>query len=149
MTIKCKRLITEAVIPDRAHPGDAGLDLWSTRSILLGAAETKVMETGLALSIPGGYFGMIRDLSWMATRGIHVMGGIIDSGYRGEIKIILHNTNPSGSARIDSGTAVAQLLILPVPDVEIVEVEELSKTERGLKGFGGSDRKELRKCLNK
>jgi len=136
-----QRLRDDAVIPERAYEGDAGLDLAACERVELGPGERAVVGTGLAVAIPEGYAGFVQPRSGLADRhGISIVNspGLIDSGYRGEIKVILINTDPSTPFVVDRGMRIAQLVVLPVPGLELVETDELPETERGVRGYGSS-----------
>jgi dUTP pyrophosphatase len=136
-----QRLREDAVIPDRAYEGDAGLDLAACDRVELGPGERAVIGTGLAVAIPEGYAGFVQPRSGLADRhGISIVNspGLIDSGYRGEIKVILLNTDASTPFVVDPGMRIAQLVILPVPELELMETDELPATERGVRGYGSS-----------
>jgi dUTP pyrophosphatase len=135
------RLHAEARLPGRAYSGDAGLDLAACERVELGPGERAVVPTGLAVAIPEGYAGFVQPRSGLAARrGISVVNspGLIDSGYRGEIHVVLLNTDPEYTFVAEPGERIAQLVVLPVPEVEPVEVDELPATERGVRGFGSS-----------
>ena len=131
----------DAVVPARAYAGDAGLDLAATERIELGPGERAVVPTGLAVAIPEGYAGFVQPRSGLASRhGITIVNtpGLVDSGYRGELMVVLHNTDRTESFVVEAGMRIAQLVVLPIPEVELVEVEELPPSERGERGFGSS-----------
>lgn len=128
-------------VPAYQHDGDAGLDLCSTANVMVPPGERKVVGTGIAVVIPEGFVGLTTPRSGLAAQhGLSIVNtpGVIDSGYRGEIKLILVNHDPSASVRISRGDRVAQLLVVPVEVVEIVEVDELPDSERGQGGFGST-----------
>ena len=136
-----QRLREEAVFPARAYAGDAGLDLAAYERAELGPGERLVVGTGLAVAIPDGYAGFVQPRSGLAARhGISVVNapGLIDSGYRGEVRVVLLNTDRSEPFVIEPGMRIAQLVVLPVPALELVEVDELPESERGVRGFGSS-----------
>jgi dUTP pyrophosphatase len=136
-----QRLREEAVVPARAYAGDAGLDLAACERAELGPGERLVVGTGLAVAIPDGYAGFVQPRSGLAARhGISVVNapGLIDSGYRGEVHVVLLNTDRSEPFVIEPGMRIAQLVVLPVPALELVEVDELPESERGIRGFGSS-----------
>jgi dUTP pyrophosphatase len=136
-----RRLRDDAVVPSRAYAGDAGLDLSACERVELGAGERAVVGTGLAVAIPEGYAGFVQPRSGLAAKhGITIVNtpGLVDSGYRGELKIILLNTDPHETFVVEQGMRIAQLVVLEVPGVDPVEVEELPDTERGVRGFGSS-----------
>jgi dUTP pyrophosphatase len=131
------RLSSEATLPTRAHPNDAGLDLYSLEDVLLEPGKGKVTKTGIAIALPSGYVGLVADRSSLAKRGIKTAGGVIDEGYRGEIHIVLWNISVDPIS-LRKGERIAQLLILPVITPAVVEVKSLDETLRGEKGFGSS-----------
>jgi dUTP pyrophosphatase len=136
-----QRLREEAVVPARAYAGDAGLDLAACERAELGPGERAVVGTGLAVAIPNGYAGFVQPRSGLAARhGISVVNapGLIDSGYRGEVRVVLLNTDRAEAFVIEPGMRIAQLVVLPVPALELVEVDELPESERGVRGFGSS-----------
>jgi dUTP pyrophosphatase len=136
-----RRLREDAVLPDRAYSGDAGLDLAACERHELGPGERAVVSTGLAVAIPEGFAGFVQPRSGLAAgHGISVVNapGLIDSGYRGEIRVVLLNTDRSERFVVEPGMRVAQLVVLPLPELELAEVEELPESERGVRGFGSS-----------
>lgn len=135
------RLHEDAALPDRAYPGDAGLDLAALEQAVLGPGERATVGTGLAVAVPEGYAGFVQPRSGLAARhGITVVNapGLIDSGYRGELRVVLLNTDRSESFTVEAGMRIAQLVVLKVPDVELLEVDELPESVRGARGFGSS-----------
>jgi dUTP pyrophosphatase len=135
------RLHEDAALPDRAYPGDAGLDLAALERAVLGPGERATVGTGLAVAVPDGYAGFVQPRSGLAARhGITVVNapGLIDSGYRGELRVVLLNTDRSESFTVEAGMRIAQLVVLQVPDVELLEVDELPESVRGARGFGSS-----------
>ncbi|HEY2219551.1 MAG TPA: dUTP diphosphatase [Gaiellaceae bacterium] len=136
-----RRLHPEAVLPSRAYTGDAGVDLAACERLELGPGERALVPTGLAVAIPEGYAGYVQPRSGLAAKhGISIVNtpGLVDSGYRGELKINLLNTDRREPFVVEPGMRIAQLVILPVPEVELVEVDELPESERGVRGFGSS-----------
>jgi dUTP pyrophosphatase len=136
-----QRLRDDAVVPQRAYAGDAGLDLSACERVELGPGERALVGTGLAVAIPDGYAGFVQPRSGLAAKhGITIVNtpGLVDSGYRGELKVILHNTDPRETFVVEPGMRIAQLVVLPVPGVDPVVVDELPSTERGERGFGSS-----------
>jgi dUTP pyrophosphatase len=128
-------------VPERAYAGDAGLDLASCERVELGPGERALVPTGLAVAIPDGYAGFVQPRSGLALRhGISIVNtpGLIDSGYRGELRVTLLNTDTREAFTVEPGMRIAQLLIVPIPEVELVEVDELPASERGARGFGSS-----------
>ena len=138
-----KRLDGDLPLPRYAHPGDAGLDLHSADAITLGPHERGVVSTGLAVAIPDGYVGLVTPRSGTAVRsGLSMVNtpGVVDSGYRGEVRIVLINLDPSHPIEIARGDRVAQLVIVPVASVDVREVDTLPESVRGEGGFGSSGR---------
>ncbi len=136
-----QRLREDAVVPVRAYPGDAGLDLAACERVELGPGERAVVGTGLAVAVPEGHAGFVQPRSGLASRhGISVVNapGLIDSGYRGEVRVVLLNTDRREAFVVEPGMRIAQLVVLPVPTLELVETEELPESERGVRGFGSS-----------
>ena len=135
------RLREDAVVPERAYAGDAGLDLAACERVELGPGQRALVGTGLAVAIPEGYAGFVQPRSGLAARhGLSVVNspGLVDSGYRGELRVVLLNTDSTEPFVVEPGMRIAQLVVLPVPEVELVEVEELPRSERGVRGFGSS-----------
>jgi dUTP diphosphatase len=139
--VHVRRLREEAVVPGRAYPGDAGFDLVACERCRLEPGERAIIPTGIALAIPEGYAGYVQPRSGLARRhGISIVNtpGLIDSGYRGELQVTLLNTDREHEFTVEPGMRVAQLVIVPVPEVELLEVEELPESARGAAGFGSS-----------
>ncbi len=136
-----RRLRADAVIPERAYAGDAGLDLAACERVELAPGARAVVGTGLAVAIPDGYAGFVQPRSGLAARhGITIVNtpGLVDSGYRGELRIILLNTDAAEAFVVERGMRIAQLVVVPIPEFELLEVEELPESERGVRGFGSS-----------
>jgi dUTP pyrophosphatase len=136
-----QRLRDDAILPARAYHGDAGLDLAACERVELEPGERAVVGTGLAVAIPEGYAGFVQPRSGLADRhGITIVNspGLIDSGYRGELKVILLNTDSTHPFVVEPGMRIAQLVVLEAPGVELDEVDELPATERGVRGHGSS-----------
>ena len=136
-----QRLHADAVVPQRAYTGDAGLDLASSERVELGPGERALVGTGLAIAIPEGYAGFVQPRSGLAARhGLTVVNspGLVDSGYRGELRVVLLNTDRTEPFVVEPGMRIAQLVVLPIPELELVEVDELPSSERGVRGFGSS-----------
>ena len=136
-----RRLRPDAVVPTRAYEGDAGLDLTACERVVLEPGERALVSTGLAVAIPDGYAGFVQPRSGLAARhGISIVNtpGLVDSGYRGEIKVALLNTDAREPFVVEPGMRIAQLVVLPVQGVEPVEVGELPESGRGAGGFGSS-----------
>ncbi|MBP9802410.1 dUTP diphosphatase [Patescibacteria group bacterium] len=138
MKIKVKKLKAEAVLPQMMRPGDAAFDLATCEDVLLVSGETKIIPTGLALEIPAGFVGNIRDRSGLSAKhALHTLAGIIDSNYRGEIGVVMTNLSQV-DYQIKKGDRVAQMLIQKIEIADFEEVEELSDTNRGEAGFNSS-----------
>jgi dUTP pyrophosphatase len=136
-----RRLREDAVLPSSAYEGDAGLDLAACDALTLEPGERASVGTGIAVEIPEGYAGFVQPRSGLAARhGIGVVNspGLIDSGYRGEIRVVLLNTDAREPFTVEPGMRIAQLVVAPVASVRLVEVEELATSERGARGFGSS-----------
>ena len=136
-----KKLRDDAIVPTRAYDGDAGLDLAACERVELGPGERALVGTGLAVAIPEGHAGLVQPRSGLASRhGITIVNtpGLVDSGYRGELRIILLNTDPSEPFVVEPGMRIAQLVVVAVPELEPLEVDELPASERGVRGFGSS-----------
>ena len=141
LTLPIKRLDDAVSLPAHAYEGDAGLDLRSAEDAVLKPFERKAVSCGIAVAIPQGYAGFVLPRSGLAVKhGISIVNapGLIDSGYRGEIKAILVNLDPDNEFAIHVGDRIAQLMIMPVPPVRTVEADELDETVRGAGGFGSS-----------
>jgi dUTP pyrophosphatase len=137
------KLNEEARLPERAHEGDAGLDLCACEAAHLGPGERWSVGTGIAIEVPDGHAGLVLPRSGLAREhGIALVNspGLIDSGYRGEVRVLLLNTDPAETFRIDVGDRIAQLVIAPVGAAEVVEADALTETVRGGGGFGSSGR---------
>ena len=135
-----RRLRPDAQVPTRAYAGDAGIDLAACDRVELGPGERALVSTGVAVAIPDGYAGYVQPRSGLAAEhGISIVNtpGLVDSGYRGELKVNLLNTDREPFV-VEPGMRIAQLVVLPVPDVRLVEVDELPESERGARGFGSS-----------
>lgn len=132
-----KRMHPEATLPTRAHPDDAGLDLYALEDGVLSPGGGLVARTGIAIALPPQTVGLVADRSSMAKRGVKTSGGVIDAGYRGEIHIVLRNITPE-VIRFTKGERIAQLLILPCLTPAVEEAGDLGDTHRGAKGFGST-----------
>jgi dUTP diphosphatase len=136
-----QRLHDGATVPTRAYEGDAGLDLAACERIELGPGERASVATGLSIAIPDGHAGFVQPRSGLAARhGITILNtpGLIDAGYRGELKVVLLNTDRAEPFVVEPGMRIAQLVVVPVALPEPREVDELPDSERGEKGFGSS-----------
>ncbi len=139
--VAVRRLRADAVLPSRAYAGDAGLDLVACERLELRPGDRAVVGTGIAVAIPEGYAGLVLPRSGLAARhGISIVNspGLIDAGYRGEIRGVLLNTDPEESFTVEPGMRIGQLVLVRLPDVDLVEVDELPVSERGARGFGSS-----------
>lgn len=138
-----QRLHDDAVVPTQAYVGDAGLDLAACEAAEIGPGERAVVGTGLAVAIPEGHAGFVQPRSGLAAEhGITILNtpGLVDSGYRGELRVILHNTDAERSFVVEPGMRIAQLVVVPIAGIEPAEVEELPESQRGVRGFGSSGR---------
>jgi dUTP pyrophosphatase len=141
IALPIRRLREGATLPERAYDGDAGLDLAACERAVLGPGERAVVGTGLAVAIPEGYAGFVQPRSGLAARhGISVVNspGLVDSGYRGEVSVVLLNTDRTQPFTVEPGMRIAQLVVLPVADVAVSEVGDLPGSQRGVRGFGSS-----------
>ncbi len=136
-----RRLRDDAALPERAYPGDAGLDLVSCERVTLEPGERAVVGTGIAVAIPEGHAGLVVPRSGLAARhGIGIVNapGLVDAGYRGELRVVLVNTDRSEAFVVEPGMRIAQLVLVPVALAAAVDVTELPESERGSAGFGSS-----------
>ena len=144
LNIPIIRLIDDATIPIYAKSGDAGADLVAAESVVLDPGGGRALiSTGVAIAIPKGFAGFVQPRSGLALKhGITCLNtpGLIDSGYRGELKVLLINTDPNETFEINKGERIAQLVIRKVEECNFQEVEELPDSERGETGFGSSGR---------
>jgi dUTP pyrophosphatase len=143
MELRFKRLAEGAVLPTRAHEGDAGLDLYAAEPAHLGPGERWGVGTGVAVEIPAGHAGLVLPRSGLADRhGIALVNapGLIDAGYRGEVRVLLLNTDPAEVFRVKPGDRIAQLLVIPIAVAEPQEADALAESARGEGGFGSSGR---------
>jgi dUTP pyrophosphatase len=139
--LQVQRLRDEAVLPSRAYDGDAGLDLAACTRHELPPGGRAVVPTGIAVAIPPGHAGFVQPRSGLAARhGITIVNtpGLVDSGYRGEVNVVLLNTDPAETFVVEPGMRIAQLVVVPVTAAEPVETDELPPTVRGQRGFGSS-----------
>jgi len=136
-----RRLRDDAVVPSRAYSGDAGFDLAACERVELAPGARATVGTGLALAVPEGHAAFVQPRSGLASRhGITIVNspGLVDSGYRGEVRVVLLNTDAREPFVVEPGMRIAQLVVVPVPGVEPIEVDELPESERGVRGFGSS-----------
>jgi dUTP pyrophosphatase len=141
MSLRVRRLRPEAVLPSRAYADDAGLDLYACEAAELGPGQRASVGTGIAVEIPAGQAGLVLPRSGLAKeRGIALVNapGLIDSGYRGELRVLLLNTDRAAPFTVAPGDRIAQLVLVKVQTPEVVEVAELRASERGGGGFGSS-----------
>jgi dUTP pyrophosphatase len=138
MKLKVKKINPEARMPAYAHIGDAGMDLFSLEEVKVGVGETAKIKTGISIEIPERYVGLFWDKSGLSiNHGIKILGGVIDSGYRGEIIVGVINLSKENYT-FEKGHKVTQMLIQPIEIVDIVEAEELNQTPRGEDRFGST-----------
>ena len=136
-----QKLRPDAVVPERAYSGDAWLDLSACERVELAPGARALVPTGLAVAIPEGHAGYVQPRSGLASKhGISIVNtpGLVDSGYRGELLVNLVNTDRHETFVVEPGMRIAQLVILELPEVELIEVDELPASERGVRGFGSS-----------
>jgi len=141
MEIAITRLDPEVPLPTYAHPGDAGADLVSTVDVLLDPGERALVPTGLSMAIPEGYVGLVHPRSGLAARlGLSIVNtpGTIDSGYRGEVKVLLVNLDRTTPIKLSRGDRIAQLVVQRVEQARFVEVDALPETARGAGGYGST-----------
>ena len=137
MQVKVKKMTPEAKLPAFAHPGDAGMDLFSCVNMILGPGETKAVPTGIQMAIPAGHVGLVWDKSGISLKRVHRLAGVVDSGYRGEVRVVMVNLG-QGPFEIKAGMKIAQMLIQPVESPTVVESDTLDDTSRGDGGFGST-----------
>jgi dUTP diphosphatase len=141
MRLAVQRLDERAVVPRRAHPGDAGLDLLALEAATIEPGARAMIRTGIAIELPAGHAGLVLPRSGLAARhGIALVNapGLIDEGYRGEISVLLLNTDRTERFVVEAGARIAQLVVIAVPAVEVVELGELAISARGDGGFGST-----------
>jgi dUTP pyrophosphatase len=138
--LAARRLTPDATLPTQATPGDAGYDLSSAEDSIVFPQNRQLIGTGIAVAIPAGHVGYIKPRSGLAHKhGIDVLGGVIDAGYRGEVKVILHNTSGTSTFRVSPGDRIAQLVVQSVAALDVTEVEDFTEaTIRGTGGFGST-----------
>jgi len=137
MELKVKKVQMDARLPQYGHTGDAGLDLFSSIDFVLEKGQVQAIPSGIKVAIPDGYVGLIWDKSGVSLKGVHRLAGVIDSGYRGEVKVVMINLSDKPFA-IDKGMKIAQMLVQPITLVRVVEAEDLDNTSRGEGGFGST-----------
>jgi dUTP pyrophosphatase len=139
--LRVRRLHEDARLPSQAYEGDAGFDLHAIEAVVLAPGERASVRTGIALEIAGGHAGLVLPRSGLAARhGVTLVNapGLIDSGYRGEIRVLLLNADPHEAFEVSPGDRIAQLVLVRVESPQIEELEELAVSERGAGGFGSS-----------
>lgn len=142
-SLAVRRLRPDATLPVRQHPGDAGLDLCCVEPVVLGPGERASVPTGLAVAVPAGFAGIVTPRSGLAARhGLTLVNtpGVVDAGYRGELRVLLLNTDRDAVFEAAPGERIAQLLLVPVALPEVVETDALDATDRGTGGFGSTGR---------
>ncbi len=137
MELKVKKVRMDAKLPQYGHTGDAGLDLFSSIDFVLEKGQVEAIPSGVKVAIPDGYVGLIWDKSGVSLKGVHRLAGVIDSGYRGEVKVVMINLSDKPFA-IDKGMKIAQMIVQPITMVRVVEAEDLDNTSRGEGGFGST-----------
>jgi len=137
MELKVKKVQMDAKLPQYGHMGDAGLDLFSSIDFVLEKGQVEAIPSGIKVAIPDGFVGLIWDKSGVSLKGVHRLAGVIDSGYRGEVKVVMINLSDKPFA-IDKGMKIAQMLVQPITLVRVVETEDLDDTSRGEGGFGST-----------
>jgi len=136
--IQITKIKDNAITPKYAHEGDAGVDLYSTEDYLLKPGERVLVSTGIAMAIPNGHVGLIWDRSGLAAKhSMHVLAGVVDCGYRGEVKVVLINLGNEDFS-VTKGMRIAQMLIQPIISADIEEVDSLDETSRNQGGFGST-----------
>lgn len=140
LTLKVKKLVPSAVVPSKAYDSDAGLDLTIIKKETISSNTIRACSTGIALEIPGGYYGQVNERSGFSLENtLTLKAGVVDSAYRGEVKVIFQNTGDY-PVTIPAGTKIAQLVLHVVPVINVEVVNELTDSDRGVKGFGSSDK---------
>ena len=137
MELKVKKIQRDVKLPQYGHKGDAGLDLFSSVDFVLAEGQVEAIPTGIKIAVPEGYVGLVWDKSGVSLRGVHRLAGVIDSGYRGEVKVVMINLSHEAFV-IERGMKIAQMLVQPIAKVDIVEVDNLDETSRGEGGFGST-----------
>jgi len=137
MELRVKRIHPEAKLPVYGHPGDAGLDLFSVVDRELAPGEVFAVPTGIQVAVPAGHVGLVWDKSGISLKSVHRLAGVVDSGYRGEVQVVMINLGAVPFA-VRKGMKIAQMLVQPVAAVEVVESDSLDGTSRGEGGFGST-----------
>ena len=137
--LKVKKFSPDAVLPTKAHKGDAGWDLYSNEELVIPPQSWKLVSTGIGFTVPQGTYGRIAPRSGVSTKGIMVNAGVVDHPYQGEVKVLLVNISPMSEYIVEKHARIAQVILEKIVDeCEIVEVEELESTTRGEGGFGST-----------
>ncbi len=137
MKLFIKKLHEDAKLPTRAHHDDAGIDIYAHGIHIIEPSQTVAIPTGVSMELEKGFVSLVWDKSGIALKGIKTVGGVIDAGYRGEYKIMMHNLSNT-SRTFENGDKIAQILIQKVEFPELVEVDELNDSTRGVGGFGST-----------
>ena len=137
MELRVKRIHPEAKLPVYGHPGDAGLDLFSVVDRELAPGEVFAVPTGIQVAVPAGHVGLVWDKSGISLKSVHRLAGVVDSGYRGEVQVVMINLGAAPFA-VRKGIKIAQMLVQPVATVSVIECEALDGTSRGEGGFGST-----------
>lgn len=149
VVLKFLKLSRNAESPEYALASDAGFDIKASETVSIFPFEQKKVNSGIAIEIPEGYVGIVRDRAGIVQKmNVHTVAGTFDSGFRGEVSIMLVNMNDK-TVEIEKSMRIAQIILVPVAKAKIVEVKKLSETERGEKGFGSTGMKEITRELNK
>lgn len=145
-TLNVTKINKEATLPTRAHPTDAGLDIYASEDVFIPEGGTAVIPTGISIETPVGYVAKVEDRSSLASKGLRTGAGVVDSAYRGEIKVVMHNLNNTYNSmnmirgyQVNKGAKIAQILFYRVETPTVKEVQQLDETDRSTKGFGSSD----------
>ena len=147
--LKVKKLFKNVELPEYALDTDLGFDIRANETVIIPVSEQKTIRTGLAIEIPEGHVGLIRDRAGIITKmGLHTAAGTFDPAYRGEVSIVLVNCGEH-ETEVEKGMRIAQMIILPVAKAKLKEVKELSSTNRGERGFGSTGFKEVVKEIKK
>jgi len=137
MELRVKKIHPAAKVPVYGHPGDAGLDLFACDDVILAPGELRPVPTGIQMAIPEGFVGLVWDKSGVSLKGVHRLAGVVDAGYRGEVRVVLINLG-SAPYEIKAGMKIAQMLVQPVRSVDVRESDSLDDTSRGGRGFGST-----------
>jgi len=137
MEIRVKRIHPEARLPVYGHPGDAGLDLFSIVDRELAPGEVFAVPTGIQVAVPPGHVGLVWDKSGISLQGVHRLAGVVDAGYRGEVRVVMINLGAAPYS-VKKGMKIAQMLVQPVVSVTVVETGSLDDSSRGEGGFGST-----------